>query len=300
MTRIPTDLREFLDSTFGIVTEKELLSGIAGDGALRLKFQSGNSVIIKSSTSPQERNFYELHADRIRRAGVGVPDLYWYGSDHTGMHWIVTEDIPSPFPKERWICDPQQIEMLFRLHFGTWREKMPTLDGEAYQPVWNDEMTSQACDWFDATMQNQVENQLTILQMEAQVLFGPICCLSADPNPTNWRIRSNGELVLIDWERFSYGHPVIDLAITMPGVGSKDGTLERRITELYRECWETHTGGIPVELDNLDRLIRVAKLWSVVEFLANARLKPEMYRKETVTYIVRELPSFFDSLAGGW
>lgn len=101
-------------------------------------------------------------------------------------------------------------------------------------------------------------------------------------------------MILIDWERFCYGHPAIDLAITMPGSYSKDGTMEGKIAELYRTCWERNEGGLPADLHDLEWLIRVAKLWSAVEFVANAWQNPELYPAETVAYIVKELPDFLD------
>lgn len=297
-SRLPDELLGFVHRRLGKVATTESLFGVAGDGAaVRLELESGNSVIVKSSPLRRERTFYENHAEHIRRMGVGVAELYGSGFDDTGRYWIVMEDIPKPFPQERWVCDREQFEMLFSLHSGTWGDKMPTLDAGVYRPGWDDEMTRRACKWFeDELEQSHVENLLTKMQRHAQVLFEPTCCISADPNPTNWRIRNSGELVLIDWERFSPGHPAIDLAITMPGLGSKDGTMESSIAELYRECWEKNMGSVPVELSELKRLIRVAKLWSVVEFLANARVNSELYLGDTVAYIVRELPEFLYAL----
>jgi hypothetical protein len=291
LTDMPDDLRAVLNSSFGNIVDEQSLSSVAGDGATRLWFEDGKSVIVKGSPSPRERNFYERHANLVRHLGVGVPYLYWSGTDCIGQNWIAIEDIPNPFPQERWDCDREQIKMLFWLHSGTWKDRRLTLEPEAYQPAWAQEMTRCASEWFAAGSQrDQVANQLMMLQREAQELFQPLCSISADPNPTNWRMRKKGELVLIDWERFSYGHPAIDLAITMPGLGSKDGAMEAQLADLYRECWKGGTGSVPTELDGLERLIRVAKLWSVVEFISDAKLEPERYPKQTVAYIVRELP----------
>jgi aminoglycoside phosphotransferase (APT) family kinase protein len=97
----------------------------------------------------------------------------------------------------------------------------------------------------------------------------------------------------MDWERFCQGHPAIDLAITMPGIGSKDGAMERTMAEMYIRLWQKNTGSVPTELDALERGNRVAKLW---EFIANAKVAPALYPHDTVAYIVRELPSLFDQL----
>ncbi|WP_035462005.1 phosphotransferase [Alicyclobacillus macrosporangiidus] len=299
MTSIPEELSAFLCSTFGRVTDVQTLSGVARDGgAMRLQLNGGKSVIVKSSPLPRERNFYERHASRIRSAGVGLPSLYWSGADDTGRHWIAIEDVPNPFPRERWVCDAEQMEILFRLHVSTWGNRRLKLDEHAFKPAWDDALTVEACAWFGGGLErNDMASRLLKLQRDAQVLFQPTCCILADPNPTNWRIRNDGKLVLIDWERFCYGHPAIDLAITMPGLGSKDGTMEGNIAELYRECWEKNVGSVPQELFDLERWIRVAKLWSAVEFLANARRNPESYSEQTMARLVRELPGYVDGLS---
>lgn len=66
--------------------------------------------------------------------------------------------------------------------------------------------------------------------------------------------------------------------------------METSIADVYRACWVQYSGSVPPEFDNLERLIRVAKLWSAVEFLGNARLKPKRYPEKTVSYIVQKLP----------
>ena len=55
--------------------------------------------------------------------------------------------------------------------------------------------------------------------------------ISGDPNPTNWSVREDGTVVLFDWERVGYGTPALDLAITVPGLGTPDDY--RRVVEGY-------------------------------------------------------------------
>ena len=64
------------------------------------------------------------------------------------------------------------------------------------------------------------------------------------------------------------------------------------IARLYMDLWNDREGHVPPELTNLPSLIRLGKLWSVVEFLANARLSPGDYPEETISFIVRELPGW--------
>ncbi|SFU99008.1 hypothetical protein SAMN05421543_11784 [Alicyclobacillus macrosporangiidus] len=73
--------------------------------------------------------------------------------------------------------------------------------------------------------------------------------------------------------------------------------MEGNIANLYRECWEKNVGSVPPELSDLERWIRVAKLWSAVEFLANARRNPESYSEQTMAHLVRELPGYVDGVS---
>ncbi|OFW75574.1 MAG: hypothetical protein A2201_11755 [Alicyclobacillus sp. RIFOXYA1_FULL_53_8] len=294
LTGLPMDLLLYLQSSFAPVVGVESLSGVKVDGSVtRLTLADNSSVIVKSSSNSREGNFYTLHADTVRATGVGVTKMYWSGLDEVGTQWMVFEFVPHPFPKGRWLADPAQIRTLFYLHSATWKHRRIRLDEEAYRPEWNDDLTTRASEWFlDKDAYGHVLSGLQVIQRQAQFLFEPQCCLSGDPNPTNWRVGKAGEVVLIDWERFCHGHPAIDLAIALPGLGSGDFVMEERVAAIYRSYWQQNLGYIPPELDTLARSIRLAKLWSAVEFLANARLGQQLFPTETITYLVRELPDF--------
>lgn len=294
LTGLPVDLLLYLQSNFAPVVGVESLSGVTVDGGVtRLTLADHSSVIVKSSSTGREGNFYTLHADTVRDAGVGVTKMYWSSLEEQGTQWMVLEYVPHPLPKDRWLADPAQTRTLFYLHFATWKNQRVRLVEDVYRPEWNDGLTNKASEWFqDRDEYGQVLSGLRVIQRQAQFLFEPHCCLSGDPNPTNWRIGTAGELILIDWERFCHGHPAIDLAIALPGLGSRDFVMEERVAALYRSYWQQNLGSIPPELDSLARSIRLAKLWSAVEFLANARGGQQLFPIETITYLIRELPYF--------
>lgn len=72
--------------------------------------------------------------------------------------------------------------------------------------------------------------------------------------------RDDGTLVLFDWERCTRGSPAIDLAIAVPGLGSR--AAFERVAAVY--C------GIAPGIDSrqLGFAIARSKVWSVIEFLA--------------------------------
>jgi len=198
------------------------------------------------------------------------------------------------FPQEQWQNNPIQLQVLWDLHSSKLEIFYRSNEDIWYCPKWDDELTEFALSWFAGTAQiNEVKSLLLHAQAQSQVLFVPNCWLSGDPNPTNWRVRENGELVMIDWERFCQGSPAIDLAIAMPNLGTQDLTLETAIARNYRRLWSDINEDIFSSDVELALQIRLGKIWTVVEFIANAAQDEDNhYPKKTVEYIVRELPDF--------
>ena len=182
-----------------------------------------------------------------------------------GGCWVAMEDVPHPLPRERWLADREALAVLAALHSETWGK--PAAVEDPFRPRWSDEMTEAVLALFgyDAPA---VEEPLRRAQAAAQALFAPRCWVQGDANPTNWRLRTDGTAVLVDWERVGLATPAIDLAVTVPGVGSVDGADERRVAEGYRECWRALGAPLPAELTNLSRQVVAAKRWNVAEFLA--------------------------------
>jgi Ser/Thr protein kinase RdoA (MazF antagonist) len=161
------------------------------------------------------------------------------------------------------LADPDLIAVLRLLH----QSALPDLPAPLapYRPTWEMATTDRAlvalpalpaCD--AATLMDN----LGAMCDAAQPLFAPRCPLSGDPNPANWGLRDDGSLVLFDWERFCRGAPAIDLAITVPGLG--DMTAFRQVAVGYS------VGQAPSdEAEQMAREIALAKVWSVVEFLAH-------------------------------
>jgi hypothetical protein len=136
-----------------------------------------------------------------------------------------------------------------------------------------------------------VRGRLLSIRERTQGLFAPLCCISGDPNPTNWGMREDGTVVLFDWERFGKGSPSLDIAISMPGLPSPDGQFEYRMASRYLEHWTANYGEPLTTIESLAIDIRRAKVWSIVEFLgaySEGRL-PES-AQATVTRLAEWMP----------
>jgi aminoglycoside phosphotransferase (APT) family kinase protein len=245
-----------------------------------------DSVIVKHTEQDREVAFYTQVEPQIPRDTVPVPHLLW-ADPLQAPGWLVLEDIPLPFPPERWLADAAQLTVLYQLH----RVTLPDRPADVFQPAWTEEMMHAALACFPPTTQEHLRPILTRLQQRYQSLFEPQCWISGDPNPTNWGLRHNGTLVLYDWERFGAGTAAIDLAITCPGFG--DWTAFTMIAQRYLECG-THRAAT-AQVRELADAIAGAKAWTIVEFLSHyqqGRVDPNV----EIGAIVEALPGWLDRL----
>ena len=225
----PQKVQEFLLEYFGFPVAVEKLKGIKADGGChRIKF-SNASLIVKQMAEPQEYLFYNECARFLQEFKKHIPSLYY--SYRKEDYWIVIEDVGNLLPKERWYADEDLLEALFKFHSETWGKGMPLRNH--YCPAWKDELTYLVLELMPDKISNQLEPLLLEIQRESQQIFKPYCWLNGDTNPTNWGIRKDGTIVLFDWERISCGSPAIVLAISMPGLGTADNSLESLISKRY-------------------------------------------------------------------
>jgi thiamine kinase-like enzyme len=194
--------------------------------------------------------------------GMTLPRLLWSLDEANGC-WLLLEDIPHRLPRERWGADLEVLSLLWQLH--TLPLDASALPPGHYRPGWPEEMTRAALSLFAAATARELRPLLITARQAAEPLFRPLCPLSGDPNPRNWGLREDGQLVLYDWERFCFGSPAIDLAISVPGLGSSDAY--RRTAERYLSA--SHHLVDAAAVAQLTREICIAKVWSVVEFLAH-------------------------------
>lgn len=276
---LPDALRVRLLKRFGQIASVEPLSGLTDAGVWRLQFEDG-AVIIKRTTNGNEAFFYEHVSPTLQDAGVPCPELLDLHREAEFI-WLVLEDIPIPFPRERWLADGEQLSILRRLHEvdgGTWNSV-----SSLYQPKWTPEMVEAALSWFPKYQATALEQTLESQRLEAQPLFASRCLISGDPNPLNWGIRSDGTLVHFDWERFGWGTPAIDLAITVPGLGTTDDYQ----TVAARYLQHSDQSAIA----ELGQQIKIAKAWAIVELLADFHCSGNA-NGGIVAQLVKEFPKW--------
>lgn len=260
----------------------QTLGGMSGANVFRVSGPH-KSLVAKGGVTVRERAVYEQLSDRLASHGIRVPQ-YYATIDEDGDVWLLLEDVPRPFPRERWLADDNIMSVLTRLH-GLPIEELAVLP-DRFQPAWTEAMQQVALGWLpDAGL----DITLAVLRPEAAPLFAPRSIISGDPNPLNWGLSHDGELVRMDWERISLGHPALDVAITMPGLPS---LVEfERTAMAYRS-----NGGFEIS----GRQLMLAKLWTVVELLAStsrwpvetAGDGPQQRRQETASLVASLVPAW--------
>lgn len=205
-----------LDGARSIVGSNErvqlqTLGGMSGANVFRISGPH-ESLVAKGGVTVRERAVYEQLSDRLASRGVRIPRHFATVVEDADV-WLLLEDVPRPLPRERWLADDEIMSVLARLHVLPIEELAVLPD--RFQPAWSEAMQRAALERLPGA---GLDDTLAVLRREAAALFRPRSVISGDPNPLNWGLTDDGELVLMDWERIGLGHPALDVAITMPGL----------------------------------------------------------------------------------
>jgi hypothetical protein len=267
LKQFPKSIQQFLIETYGESLHINKLNGIKSEGGcFRVGF-SNYSIIVKQMMKPQEYLFYNKCSSFLKEFRKHIPSLYWSYQDEN-KYWIVIEDITYVLPKERWQqADEQVLRALFLFHTEGWGKSLPIEN--FYIPKWDHRLTESVLALYSDKIGNQLQTLLFKAQEDSQQLFKPYCWINADTNPTNWGVRKDCSVVLFDWEIISCGSPAIGLSIIMPGLGTPDNALELSIAKKYLEIWSYARFDFPFSERKLFQQIKLAKVWSVIEFLDN-------------------------------
>jgi len=282
---LPDTIQRAIETSLGSLTSVEPRGGMSGDSVWRLR-GDGQLAILKRSGSGVETYVYTELAGRLRAAGIGLPDLY-ASAERDGTYWLLLEDIPQPVSTDHLLTAPSIMKLLRRVH-GI--ETTLPLPDDRYRPAWPNEMTRQALTLLSPEDPTAVAALLEDVRARCLPLFAPTALITGDPNITNWGLRDDGSVVLFDWERITLGNPAIDLAILVPGFGDRD--VYRRLAASYL------SGSSEVATETLAHQIAVAKVWSVVEFLA-ACARGEIVPTFDLDTLLSVVPAWLRLVAAG-
>jgi hypothetical protein len=281
----PDELRTELTHRVGALVSVERRRGLSRNDIWLARFSSG-TVIVKRTSHAGEAHFYLHVAPQFDPSAAVTPQLYSMETTQEGV-WLVLEHIPHPLPRARWGADAAALAVLRHFHQAT----IEPVVAPSYVPVWSHAMTQRALS-ICGKIASSIRAPLARLEAASQPLFADACWISGDPNPTNWGLRDDGSVVLFDWERWGRGTPALDLGIMVPGLGD---------TQTYTAVAYHYLAGEPEgvvderAVASLTQQIALAKVWSVVEFLAMVA-EGRVGDTAGVARIVDALPTWLSSV----
>ncbi|EOC1277797.1 phosphotransferase [Cronobacter turicensis] len=208
--------------------------------------ETGRQVIEKCPVGDVEYHFYHHAARELAGAGVQTPALLAASPERRKL---TLESIPFPLDQNA-VADDDVLAMLARLHL------YPA------HPAWRYHDHDWSASALEASLAplalpDKSARQFRHFHRHSDVLFYPHGLISGDSNAGNWGRRENGDLVLFDWERFGRGHPAIDLAPLIKGMGTPQAFIQ--LAERYARLTSKH------DVNELARAIAIAKAWIVTE-----------------------------------
>ncbi|MGR5209018.1 phosphotransferase [Vibrio rotiferianus] len=219
-----------------------------GTAQVYLVEMDGRKVIEKRNPTRVEVAFYQQHSATFNQLGILVPKFVGFDTEQDTL-WI--EYIPHQIDQDFLLQDPRILSRLVRIH-----QTPPPSDNVLFKTHnWTEQATASALETLQ--LDAQTEACLRHFKTKAQYLFKSQTLLSGDSNAGNWGLRDNGELVLFDWERFSTGHPAIDLSPLVAGMGTMEDY--KQVTKQYIAL-----GGKGIESE-LTTAVLIAKAWIVIE-----------------------------------
>ncbi len=255
-------MRPVVDLRVGATVTEHPLGGLSGRRVALLDGPCGRAVL-KTAPHPREVRFYRDLAP-VLEPGIAVPQAFWCDPGH-----LLLEHLPEPLTRERWLADPAVMRSLAALHRS---EQARSLLDDPFRPAWTPELTAAAVDRIAPVHREATGRALDRLRLEADRWLVGDVLVSADPDPLNWGVRRDGAVVLFDWERIGLATPAVDVAITVPGLPSRD-QLELA-TAAYLGVQDRDM--IQWSNEEFTRGLTVVKTWTCVELLADDRDLPTL------------------------
>ena len=242
------------------------------------------TLVAKHLSSERELIFYRSFAGPLRTQNLLIPHLYEHqrvGNDS----WVLLEFVRDALPKQEW-NSIRVLSYLSRLH-----NLEHDFDHSQFErPCWTSEKNQQALNFFPSHTRDLLFQALEKLRDHSSHLFSASYLSSGDCNINNWRMNETGELVLLDWERFTLASPAIDLATLVPGYPKKlvfDGLAYRylRVNPLYDAS--------PAQL-SLDIMAAVA--WITVDILSLQSQGKVHLPSKLLSYLAEFFPQWLESI----
>jgi hypothetical protein len=252
-----------------------LTQGQSSAWLYRLAYAWGTTVL-KGPLQAREYAFYREVAPRLETLGVAVPHIMGWG-EVEGERWVLREAFAALLPSERRVADHAVLATLHQLHALPVTFPIPC----PFVPQWQTIAAP-----YQLRVPAQTLDYLSQLGACHRQLFIPQCVIAGDPNAENWGLRSDGTVVLFDWDCIGYGTPARDLAVIVPGLGWP--TLFQQVAAAYLAATP---GKTVASINQLAHDMIIAKAQVLAEYINAPAIVDE--RRQTVCAL---MPSWVEMM----
>lgn len=186
---------------------------------------NGQPAIRKGPLKATEHYFYRQLASHPDYRGPATPKVLQWDGDTV---WL--ERIPHAVGA-RETHNSDLLGALAQLH----AQPLPVPPECRFRFRWQPAEMQRALVHFPADQVERIAQRLLPWYQQIDAVLEPQVMISGDTNHGNWGRRDQGDWVLFDWERLSYGSPAIDLAPLIPGLS--DVEVVRSYVQGYRAAW---------------------------------------------------------------
>jgi hypothetical protein len=258
---LPADVRAWIGGLGAVAAVQPLTAGYTGAPVVEIAWADGRREILKGRVKPAEAWFYREFVPG-RSLAEYVPTLEASFTAESG-DWLLLERV-QPLAVDAFAegkSRRQALVVLAALHAQP-RAAVPVTS--PYEPRWPEAYVDLALPLLPPDERQAAEWAILAARERAARIFEPRAMVSADTNANNWGSRTDGSLVLFDWERICAANPAIDVAILLPGLA---GVSElRAVAEEY--CAVAPVPSVARVGPEFARDVLDAKLWVVLEFAA--------------------------------
>ncbi len=247
-----------------------------GSASVSIVEYNGVKAIQKKAASETEHYFYTRVLNQQSENQISAPCLLAFDENS-----LVIEYLPYLLSKDDW-SSPQILKNLSKLH----NKEFDVQKRFLFPLSWDSEQTESAISFLADENRVKAEKNIQPFFSLRETIFEPVCWISGDSNIGNWGRRESGEYVLFDWERFTRGSPVIDLAPLLPGLS--DPKQVKQICERYLLI----NPNCSIPLADLVRQTLVAKAWIAVEVI---NILHQRSNSRTDEYMI-----FFNQVLADW
>ena len=264
-----------------IAIVQELTAGLSDSYVAKVSLNASPAVL-KIQQHRRELDFYRHVVPTCLGNASFLADVFGLG-EYAGWNWLLLEYVPHTLPRERWNYDQQALSILKTIH----EAPVPLSDFDWADTDWH----QGEIDYCTASLPPEAIEKIVLIHQRYESIRNAhrVLC-SGDPNQPNWRVRENGQLVLLDWQTVTIANRALDLAGWIATLENWDSIA--KIAATYLDTAPSD----PIALDLAQAVTTYfcRRCVSIFKLASNMADRPEI--RKSVESLTQWLPSWLDDV----